>query len=68
MAEDFIKITGTKSEIYQALIPQIQALVGAESDFTANQANIAAAVKESFDFLVRTEEESIFEQKKNICW
>ena len=51
MAEDFIKITGTKSEIYQALIPQIQALVGAESDFTANQANIAAAVKESFDFL-----------------
>jgi len=51
MAEDFIKMTGTKSEIYQALIPQIQALVGAESDFTANQANIAAAVKESFDFL-----------------
>ena len=51
MAEDFIKITGTKSEIYQALIPQIQALVSAESDFTANQANIAAAVKESFDFL-----------------
>ena len=51
MAQDFIKITGTKSEIYRALIPQIQALVGAESDFTANQANIAAAVKESFDFL-----------------
>jgi len=25
-------------------------------------------IKESFDFLVRTEEESIFEQKKNICW
>ena len=51
MAEDFVKTTGTKSEIYSALIPQIQALIGAESDLTANQANIAAAIKDSFDFL-----------------
>ena len=46
-----ISNTGNKSEIYEALIPQIKALVTGESDFIANLANIAAALQESFKFL-----------------
>ncbi len=40
----------TRKEIYSALTPQIKALVSGESDFTANLANIAAALKEAFGF------------------
>lgn len=50
MAEDLIKITGEKSAIYSGLIPQIKALVGDETDAVANLANVAAALKETFNF------------------
>lgn len=50
MAED-LTISGTsREEIYQGLIPQIQALVQGESDYVANLGNIAAALKEAFGF------------------
>lgn len=51
MAED-LKITSGLDRVgkYKELLPQIRALVSAETDFTANLANIAAALKESFDF------------------
>lgn len=51
MAEDLHIVTGTKSEIYQSLIPQIQALIEGEPDQTANLANICAALKEQFNWL-----------------
>jgi GAF domain-containing protein len=50
MAEDLIKVVGTKEEIYQGLLPQIKALVGEETDTIANLANTCAALKEAFDF------------------
>jgi GAF domain-containing protein len=50
MAEDLIKIVGTKEEIYQGLLPQIKALVGEETDTIANLANTCAALKEAFNF------------------
>jgi L-methionine (R)-S-oxide reductase len=42
--------TTSRKDIYEALVPQIQALVSSETDLTANLANIAAALKEAFDF------------------
>jgi L-methionine (R)-S-oxide reductase len=42
--------TTSRKDIYDALVPQIQALVSSETDLTANLANIAAALKEAFDF------------------
>ncbi|MBE9465820.1 GAF domain-containing protein [Dyadobacter subterraneus] len=51
MAEELIIPIGTdRKEIYEALLPQINALIETESDLTANLANIAAALKESFGF------------------
>ncbi|MCX2744669.1 GAF domain-containing protein [Mangrovivirga sp. M17] len=40
----------TKEDIYQSIKPQIQALISGETDRVANQANVAAALKEAFDF------------------
>jgi L-methionine (R)-S-oxide reductase len=51
MAEDLIKITGNKSEQYSALMPQIKALMGGESDAVANMANCCAALHETFAWL-----------------
>ena len=51
MAEDLLLIEGTKEEQYQALLPQIKALVTAEEDLIANLANIAAALKQQFGWL-----------------
>jgi L-methionine (R)-S-oxide reductase len=51
MAEDLTIIEGSKTEIYQSLIPQIKGLVDGEPDFIANLANIAAALKEQFNWL-----------------
>ena len=51
MAEDLQIIQGSKAEIYQSLIPQINALTDGESDLVANLANITAALKEQFDWL-----------------
>jgi len=50
MAEDLQIARGTKEEQYRALIPQITGLVSGEPDLVANLANIAAALKEQFDF------------------
>lgn len=40
----------SKEERYQALIPQIKALVDGEEDFIANVANIIAVLKEAMSF------------------
>lgn len=51
MAEDlFIPRTASKEEKYKAVIPQIQGLISSESNLTANLANVAAALKETFGF------------------
>lgn len=50
MAEELTINEGNKPEKYEALMPQIRALVMGESDMIANMANIAAALKQTFDF------------------
>lgn len=50
MAEDLHIITGTKEEQYLELIPQIKGLLEGEPDLVANLANIAAALKEQFNW------------------
>ena len=51
MAENLlIPQTNNRKEIYDSLIPQIQALMEGESDLTANLANISAALKQAFNF------------------
>jgi GAF domain-containing protein len=51
MAETlFLPQSGTKEEIYQALLPQVDALISGEKDLVANLANIAAALREAFSF------------------
>ena len=42
--------TGERKEIYEALIPQIISLIEDETNLIANTANIAAALKQAFDF------------------
>jgi len=42
--------TSDRETIYKEIIPQIEALVGSESDLIANLANIAAVLKEAFGF------------------
>lgn len=42
--------TQNREEIYNALFPQIEALLLGEADFVANTANIAAALREAFGF------------------
>lgn len=51
MAEDLLIIKGTKAEQYESLLPQIKALLESEQDLVANLANIAAALKEQFNWL-----------------
>lgn len=51
MAEELLVPTNTdRATVYNALFPQIQALVATESDLIANLANISAALKEAFGF------------------
>ncbi len=51
MAEDLNIIqNGTKEEQYEALLPQIKALLEGETDLVANLANLAAALKEQFNW------------------
>lgn len=51
MAEELlIPATATKEERYQALLPQIEAIVSGEPDVIANLSNIAAALKQAMDF------------------
>jgi GAF domain-containing protein len=50
MAEQLQIPAGNKAQVYEALLPQIAALVENEPDATANMANVAAALKEAFGF------------------
>ncbi len=50
MAEDLIKINGTRADQYVNLYPQIQSLLAGETDLYANLANIAAAIHDIFGF------------------
>jgi L-methionine (R)-S-oxide reductase len=51
MAEDLKIVAGSKEELYQSLIPQIKGLLDGEPDLIANLANVAAALKEQFNWL-----------------
>lgn len=51
MAEDLTIISGTKQEQYETLVPQIKGLLEGEDDLVANLANVAAALKEQFNWL-----------------
>lgn len=51
MSEDLAIVTGSKEEKYQALIPQVKGLLEGENDLIANMANVAAALKEQFQWL-----------------
>jgi len=51
MAEEFHIATGSKAEQYEALLPQLRALVAGEEDLIANMANVSAVLKAQFDFL-----------------
>jgi L-methionine (R)-S-oxide reductase len=46
----YLPEAATKAEKYQALLPQIEALISSESDVYANLANVAAVLKEAFGF------------------
>ena len=50
MAEDLIKIHGTRADQYANLYPQIQSLLAGETDLYANLGNIAAAIHDIFGF------------------
>ncbi|MDY3069610.1 MAG: GAF domain-containing protein [Parabacteroides sp.] len=51
MAEELtIRSSGSKEEQYKMLFPQMQSLIGNETDMIANMANMAAALKQTFDF------------------
>jgi len=50
MAEDLTILKGTKEEEYQSLLPQINGLLAGENDLVANMANVAAALKEQFQW------------------
>src|SRR4030095_5783408 len=43
--------TARREQVYSEVTPQIQALIAGEPDLIANLANIAAVLKEAFDFL-----------------
>lgn len=51
MSEDLKLASGTKTEQYASLLPQIRALMEGETDGMANLANLAAALKEQFGWL-----------------
>ena len=50
MAEQLEIIQGDKATMYSQLLPQLEALVGDESDTIANLANVSAALKTTFNF------------------
>ena len=50
MAEELTFISGSKEEQYLSLLPQVRSLIEGEVDLVANLANVAAALKEAFDF------------------
>lgn len=49
MAEELhIEASASKKEKYRQLLPQVEALISGETDLTANLANIAAALHQTF--------------------
>lgn len=51
MAENLIIApSATKADQYKTLLPQIEALISSETDLVANLSNIAAALKQTFNF------------------
>jgi GAF domain-containing protein len=51
MAENlYIPETTDRATIYEAVVPQIEALISSETDLIANLANISAALKQAFGF------------------
>ena len=50
MAEELVIQGQTKRERYEALLPQIEAVVEDEGDMIANMANVAAMLHETFRF------------------
>jgi L-methionine (R)-S-oxide reductase len=51
MAEELIIANSSdKKEKYRILVPQLEALLGDEKDIVANLSNVAAALKQTFDF------------------
>ncbi|MGL4630764.1 MAG: GAF domain-containing protein [Leadbetterella sp.] len=51
MAEELhIPLTTQRKKLYESLLPQIEALVAEEENLVANLANIAAALKQAFNF------------------
>lgn len=50
MAEDLAIAAGSKQEQYEGLLPQIEGLLTGETDLVANLANVAAALKEQFNW------------------
>ncbi|RLD23106.1 MAG: GAF domain-containing protein [Bacteroidetes bacterium] len=51
MAEELnIETSASKEEKYSSLLPQIEALVQGEPNLIANLANVAAALKQTFNF------------------
>jgi len=51
MAESLAITAGAnRSEVYAEIAPQIEALIGGESDVVANLANVAAVLKQAFGF------------------
>jgi L-methionine (R)-S-oxide reductase len=45
-----IPTNGSKEEIYSALLPQIESVISGVDDLIANLANVAAILKQAFDF------------------
>ena len=50
MAESIVVPSTDKSGKYLALLPQLKSLIGTEKNQIANLANVAAALKSTFDF------------------
>ena len=50
MSENLIIKGDSKKELYENLLPQITALVEGENDMIANMANVAACLKDTFNF------------------
>ena len=42
--------TASREQIYEELVPQVEALVSGETDLIANMANLAAVLREAFGF------------------
>lgn len=45
-----LPVNSSKEEIYAALVPQIEAVISSTDDLIANLANVAAILKQAFDF------------------